>query len=96
MKCIPGTIFATLLIVGPQQVAFSQNSMPKGNWAYKDGVSDDDLKFVALLPKIQTLDFNGDNGYRGAPICTDRCADHLRSRSRQTTSLPKASSISIT
>ena len=45
----------------------------------KDGINDDDLKFVALLPKIHTLEFNADNGYDGAPICTDRCADHLRS-----------------
>ena len=45
----------------------------------KDGINDDDLKFVALLPKIQTLEFNADNGYDGAPICTDRCADDLRS-----------------
>lgn len=43
----------------------------------KDGINDDDLKFVALLPKIQTLEFNANNGYDGAPICTDRCADHL-------------------
>ena len=45
----------------------------------KDGINDDDLKFVALLPKIHTLEFNADNGYDNAPICTDRCADHLRS-----------------
>ena len=29
----------------------------------KDGINDDDLKFVALLPKIHTLEFNADNGY---------------------------------
>ena len=45
----------------------------------KDGINDDDLKFVGLLPKIQSLEFNADNGYDGASICTDRCADHLRS-----------------
>ncbi len=46
----------------------------------KDGINDDDLKFVALLPKIHTLEFNADNGYdHTRPICTDRCADHLRS-----------------
>ena len=45
----------------------------------KDGINDDDLKFVALLPNIHTLEFNADNGYDGAPICTDRCADHLSS-----------------
>ena len=45
----------------------------------KDGINDDDLKFVALLPKIHTLEFNADNGYDGAPVCTDQCADHLSS-----------------
>lgn len=45
----------------------------------KDGIHDDDLKFVALLPEIHTLEFNADNGYDGAPICTDRCAKHLTS-----------------
>ena len=45
----------------------------------KDGINDDDLKFIALLPKLHTLEFNADNGYDNAPICTDRCADHLRS-----------------
>ncbi len=45
----------------------------------KDGINDDDLKFIALLPKIHTLEFNADNGYDGGPICTDQCADHLRS-----------------
>lgn len=43
----------------------------------KDGINDDDLRFVALLPKIHTLEFNADNGYDDAPICTDGCADHL-------------------
>ena len=51
----------------------------KGVHLNKDGINDDDLKFVALLPKIHTLEFNADNGYENAPICTDRCADHLRS-----------------
>jgi len=45
----------------------------------KDGINDDDLKFIALLPKIHTLEFNADNGYDSGPICTDQCADHLRS-----------------
>ena len=47
-----------------------------------DALNDDDLKFIALLPKLQTLEFNADNGYdpvHEIPICTDRCADHLRS-----------------
>jgi hypothetical protein len=38
----------------------------------KNGIYDDDLKFVALLPEIQTLEFNADNGYDEAPSCTDR------------------------
>lgn len=42
-----------------------------------DGMGDDDLRFVALLPRIHTLEFNADNGRDGAPICTDGCADHL-------------------
>ena len=48
----------------------------------KDQMNDDDLKFIALLPKIRTLEFNADNGYDAEheiPICTDRCGDHLRS-----------------
>ena len=47
-----------------------------------DAMNDDDLKFIARLPKLQTLEFNADNGYddiHEIPICTDRCADHLRS-----------------
>ena len=44
----------------------------------KDGINDDDLRFIASLPKIHTLEFNADNGYDGAPICTDQCAVHLR------------------
>ena len=43
----------------------------------KDGIQDDDLKFIALLPKLEVLEFNADNGYDGAPICTDKCAQHL-------------------
>ena len=43
----------------------------------KDGINDDDLKFIASLPKIHTLEFNADNGYDRAPICTDQCAAHL-------------------
>lgn len=45
----------------------------------KDGIDNDDLKFIALLPKIHTLEFNADNGYANGPICTDQCADYLRS-----------------
>ena len=45
----------------------------------KDGINDDDLKFIALLPKLHTLEFNGDNGYDGAPVCTDQCGDYLSS-----------------
>lgn len=45
----------------------------------KEGIHDDDLKFIASLPRIHILEFNADNGYDGAPICTDRCADHLSS-----------------
>lgn len=41
----------------------------------KDGIVDDDLKFIASLPKIRELEFNAINGKGG---CTDRCADHLR------------------
>ncbi len=44
----------------------------------KDGITDDDLKFIALLPKLHTLEFNADNGNGGAPVCTDQCGDHLR------------------
>jgi len=44
-----------------------------------DGIKDKDLRFVGLLPEIHTLEFNADSGYDGAPICTDRCADHLGS-----------------
>lgn len=47
-----------------------------------DALNDDDLKFIALLPSLQTLEFNGDNGYdpvHDISTCTDRCADHLRS-----------------
>jgi hypothetical protein len=43
----------------------------------KDGIKDDDLKFIASLPRIRILEINADNGYEGAPICTDRCADYL-------------------
>jgi uncharacterized protein (TIGR03067 family) len=42
----------------------------------KDGIVDDDLKFIALLPKIHELEFNAKNGEGG---CTNRCADHLSS-----------------
>ncbi len=40
----------------------------------KDGIVDDDLKFIASLPKIRELEFNASNGEDG---CTERCADHL-------------------
>lgn len=43
----------------------------------KDGIHDEDLEWIAKLPKIHTLEFNADNGYTDAPICTDRCADYL-------------------
>jgi hypothetical protein len=145
MKRIIRIFLASLLMVGPSQVAFSQQPISKGHWSYnngmpesvafdygtelttqdidqlsrsvsiaritmgyagidceyvsiegdllklgrlknlqdvhlcKDGIDDDDLRFIALLPKIRTLEFNADNGYDGAPMCTDRCADHLSS-----------------
>ncbi len=47
-----------------------------------DALNDDDLKFIALLPTLRTLEFNADNGYdpvHEIATCTDRCADHLRS-----------------
>lgn len=40
----------------------------------KDGIIDDDLKFIASLPRIRELEFNAKNGEGG---CTNRCADHL-------------------
>jgi hypothetical protein len=43
----------------------------------KDGIRDDDLRFVAKLPRLHTLEFNADNGHEGAPICTDKCAEYL-------------------
>ena len=43
----------------------------------KDGINDDDLKFIASLPKIHTLEFNADNGYEEGPVCTDQCGEHL-------------------
>ena len=145
MRSILAIFLASLSIVGQSQMAFSQEPISKGTWAYKngkpesvtidygteltaedierlsavasiarismgyagvdseyveiegdllklgrlknlqdvhlnkDGINDDDLKFIALLPKLQTLEFNADNGYDGAPIWTDRCADHLSS-----------------
>ena len=42
----------------------------------KDGIVDGDLKFIGLLPKLQELEFNANNGEGG---CTDRCADYLSS-----------------
>jgi uncharacterized protein (TIGR03067 family) len=47
-----------------------------------EAMNDDHLKFIALLPKLQALEFNADSGYEAiheTAICTDRCADHLRS-----------------
>ncbi len=47
-----------------------------------DAMNDEDLRFIAHLPKLQALEFNADNGYddiHEIPICTDRCADYLRS-----------------
>jgi hypothetical protein len=40
----------------------------------KDGIVDEDLKFIASLPKIRAIEFNAINGKGG---CTNRCADHL-------------------
>ena len=40
----------------------------------KDGIVDDDIKFIASLPKIRELELNAKNGEGG---CTDRCADYL-------------------
>ena len=40
----------------------------------KDRIVDSDLKFIALLPKLQELELNVKNGEGG---CTDRCADYL-------------------
>ena len=42
----------------------------------KDGIVDDDLKFIAQLPRIHEFEFNAKNGEGG---CTDRCADYLSS-----------------
>ncbi|TWU27961.1 TIGR03067 domain-containing protein [Novipirellula artificiosorum] len=46
-----------------------------------DALKDDDLRFIAHLPKLQILEFNADNGYdeiHEIPVCTDRCANYLR------------------
>lgn len=43
----------------------------------KDGINDDDLRFIASLPNLRSLEFNADNGHDGAPICTDRCAEYV-------------------
>ena len=43
----------------------------------KDGIKDDDLKFIASLPNIKLLELNADTGCEGSPICTDRCAGYL-------------------
>jgi hypothetical protein len=135
-------VFLATLVVGLSQMAFSQEPISKGTWAYKngkpesgtidygteltaediarlsavdsiarismgyaaidseyvtiegdldklgrlknleavylnkDGIVDDDLKFIALLPKIRELEFNAKNGEGG---CTDRCAEYLSS-----------------
>jgi hypothetical protein len=40
----------------------------------KDGIVDEDLKFIASLPQLQELELNVKNGEGG---CTDRCGDYL-------------------
>ncbi|OUT60975.1 MAG: hypothetical protein CBB71_06100 [Rhodopirellula sp. TMED11] len=143
MKFMLRIFIAALLLLGPEQLATSQQPMEKGTWSFrdglpnavtfvygtkltakelsqlsqctrlthvmmgnagidseyvtiegdltalgklknlvelhlcKDGIHDDDLKFIALLPKLEVLEFNADNGYEGAPICTDKSAKHL-------------------
>lgn len=42
----------------------------------KDGIRDEDLRFVSQLPRLHTLEFRADNG-RENVRCTDKCADHL-------------------
>lgn len=141
MRCNSAVFLATL-VVGLSQMAFSQEPISKGTWAYKngkpesvtidygteltaedierlstadtlsrismgyagvdseyvtiegdllklgrlknleavylnkDGIVDDDVKFIALLPRIREFEFNAKNGEGG---CTDRCADYLSS-----------------
>ena len=41
------------------------------------GMQDKDLRFIAELTKIKTLEFNADNGHSDSPICTDRCVEFL-------------------
>ena len=43
----------------------------------KDGIKDDDLKFIASLPNIKLLELHADTGCEGTPIYTDRCAGYL-------------------
>ncbi|MEM9657309.1 MAG: hypothetical protein AAF961_03020 [Planctomycetota bacterium] len=43
----------------------------------KDGIHDADLRFVAQLSRLRTLEFNADNGRDDAPVCTDKCAELL-------------------
>lgn len=47
-----------------------------------DALNDEQLKFVAQLPQLQSLEINADIGYgpmHKIPICTDRCAKYIRS-----------------
>ncbi len=43
----------------------------------KDGIHDDDLRFVAELPRLHTLEFRADNGRADRPMCTDKCVEYL-------------------
>ena len=43
----------------------------------KDGVSDEDLRFIAELPRLHTLEFRADNGRNEEVRCTDKCAEFL-------------------
>ncbi|MEM1069467.1 MAG: M56 family metallopeptidase [Planctomycetota bacterium] len=40
----------------------------------KDGINDRDLRFIASLSQLHTLELNADNGFEGGPLCTDECA----------------------
>lgn len=43
----------------------------------KDLIEDDDLKFIAYLPKLQHLEFSADNGLNKGTKCTDKVAKYL-------------------
>jgi hypothetical protein len=43
----------------------------------KNCITNDDLRFIAALPNLHTLEFNADSGYADAPVCTDACAEYL-------------------